>query len=279
MPICLLAALSTVPKLTPKPGFVKPRTPGRIKVDHSALSILLSGARPGSLLPGLEVSVIPEEPQLAARPWLSDHFIRLDLPQIEERHLFGKARLGFGPFILELAYFYEVGAVLGSARPGCSEDLIKICFDRWENIGMFLDQPPFHLSLLQKGGDPSYLDLVFEILYSNIPQDRRLEFLSGNADKEQPREEAVASLRMVFMWGIAFGSRFPELTEKLYSEAHSQGSSEDTVVPEIKALGLKKEKRQSVSFAEWQRIILDETRLFVSQHYPELLPKLQLETI
>ena len=223
--------------------------------------------------------VPPDQRQPAARPWLSDHFINLDLPQIEERRLFGKPRLRFGAFVVELAHIYEVGALLGAARPECVEDLMKICFGRWDKLGFWLDQPPLHLSLLEKNSEPSYLDLIFELFYSRLPPDGRLEFLRRNAKREQPREDAFASLRMVFVCGIAFGARFPELAERFYSEAHA---TKQNVIPEarglrLKALGLKKRTRQDIPFAEWQRIILSETSFFVTRQYPDLLTNLRLQ--
>ncbi len=197
--------------------------------------------------------------------FLSDYYISLRLGQIEERPLLRRPRIPLGPYLIELAQMYEIGAVLGAARPDCAEPLVKLCVGRLDddNRQTLLGQAAFHMSKITgaQGTAPSkYIDLVMDLFYSNVPPAGRLEFIFKNRKTEKRREDAVTEMRILFPWGIAFGCTFPDETKTFYEEAHSGTAG-------------------TASFDDWQKIILNMAAAFVTTYHPEQLGELRLVVV
>ncbi len=207
------------------------------------------------------------------RPWLDDHFIAQVLPTLVERPLFGRKKIRFGPLLLVKAQMYETGAILGRARAGQVDTLLKITFDKWDDT--IPDQAEYHLSLIQKNPGGAYVDLIWELSFAKIPPEHRLQVLARNAKHEEDYDQSILILRLMFMWGIRFGAKLPDETARLYRKVHE--SADTGPRPAVPVLRLKAEPQpQIITLEQWEQALLEETAIFVPTYYPELMVLLRL---
>jgi hypothetical protein len=92
-----------------------------------------------------------------------------------------------------------------------------------------------------------------------------------------PAKTAWDNVGVALHTGVGFGSRFPELTEKLWKNEHEYSLSPDQfdAAKARGVIGAAEVMEKDVTLAEKQRALVANVEAFVSDHHPEFLSALR----
>ena len=204
--------------------------------------------------------------------------------KLTKTRLFGGPYIHFGGYLMVCSYLYENGAILGRARsdklstlakmfpadPGKEDSFISelqnVAQERLNEYKREFEKEP-----------NSFLDIFYLLELKRVGldlADTDLKTLRKASGEKYSLKQAEPYIKMFGLEGIGFGSRFPELTEKLYRNYHE--SIDMGVWSKWAArLGIP-EKPTIISLEEQEKTVLQMVAAYASEYYPELLDSLDL---
>lgn len=146
--------------------------------------------------------------------------------RLVERGLFGPSYVRFSKFLLALAYLFETGALIGRAKseqvrtlarmfchPGTEDETVnqlQRIAEEW--LGRFDSAPASFVPFIY-GIELQSRGVIFDS-FESMMKSRKL------FNQKMKLDDCAQGLQAYTFVGIAFGSRFPELTERLYRSGH-----------------------------------------------------------
>jgi hypothetical protein len=199
--------------------------------------------------------------------------------------LFGEPYIPFGAFLLVCSFLYENGTILGRARsdkltilaklfptdPGKEENFINelqnVAQERLNEYKREFEKEP-----------SSFLDIFYLLELKKVGlslADTDLKTLKKALGEKCSLKQFENHIKMSGLEGIGFGSRFPELTERMYRNYHENIDMDKW--SEARAHGLTiPEEPTRISLKEQEEAVLQMTAAYASEYYPELLDPLDL---
>lgn len=199
--------------------------------------------------------------------------------KVVETRLFGGTYIRFSNFLLVASFLYESGAILGRAKRDNINELAKMVSvpGREEEFMNWL-QEQAKKRLEKIGEEPNSFYLFFvsgELEKLGLSLSSDLRVLKKAFEEKWPFEKLEPFIKAFGIDGIGFGSSFPELTEKIYRNAHE--SIDSDIWSEARAYGVDiPEKPERISLEEREEIVLQMVAAYTSEFYPELLDSLDL---
>lgn len=199
-----------------------------------------------------------------------------------EKGFFGGPFVRYSKFLLALAYLFEMGALLGRARSEKVTVLAEMMVNNGSGAETIAELQKIAEEWLAKWGEsPDSLigGIYRQELTSQGVQLDSVESLSKSKqlfDRKVGLNDSGQALQVFTYVGIAFGSRFPELTEQLYRHDHEQVDSRRWA--EYRAWGLSLPETPTVVRLEEQvNTVLTLTAAYAHQYFPHLLEALDLQ--
>ena len=201
----------------------------------------------------------------------------------------GELYIRLGDYYELLEFIYKSGAVLGRAMRDKLHILEKLLVPRLEpsSIDFLQELAEKRCDTFRQETDEqpdSFIKFIeLETLKHDMGISWFVSYSSGNEkakkalDKRIPIEtEAAFTLNRYGLEGIGFGSRFPELTERMCRTDYENIMSEWT---EARACGLDVPNKPPVeSLDKREENVLQVVAAYVAKYYPELLDPLGLDS-
>ena len=205
------------------------------------------------------------------------------ITKVTETRLFGGRYLRLLNFLGLLSYLYESGAILGRAICNKLRILTKMLVVPGAEIDKFIkisgDAAKERLDTFRNevGNEPDTFNefILLRALERLTGPSPDLKALKKVFSQKVPLEKAWIDIQTFGVEGIAFGSSFPELTEKMYRNSYE--SPDVDKWSKARAYGLDiPEKPEIISLEEQEEVILQMVTAYASEYYPELLDPLDL---
>lgn len=193
-----------------------------------------------------------------------------------EKKLFGEPSIKFNKFLLVSNYLYEVGAIIGKLY---SNKLL--IFWQMFNVESGKEKESIHevqddarKRLDSYGKEPdSFFNLFWTTELSKIGLN--LEFspkLTKALDEKMPVEQAEPLVKIWGTEGIGFGSKYPDLTERMLKNQYDADRSKTRA--EMRKYGIDIQAQSSTSSKERISEVKDQLKAYVSEYFPDLMTKL-----
>jgi hypothetical protein len=207
---------------------------------------------------------------------LMGYFGMYPMSKFIEKKVFGKPAIRFGHFLLVSCYLYETGAIIGrsySRKLSLIWDILSIELGKkQESIRFFQEEAGKRLNSFDKEPD-TFIDLFWTTELATI--DLVLDFspkLRKALEEKWPVEKAEPLIKSFGIEGIAFGSKFPDLTEKMLKQAYDSDKSQ--IRSEMRKYGMQIDIHSSITSAEREQEALTQLKAYVSEYFPNLLKTL-----
>lgn len=224
------------------------------------------------------------------RPPFLAYLAREPIRRILKKDILGRSYVLFLPFLITGLGLYTLGAALGHARRDKFEILVNLFFDRPQERRELESLTNDLTNLAQKrldryrssfGKEPdSFFDLFIRTeldragLSFEMPP-RRFEKTAKMKLPLKMEPGPTLSAEFFIMEGIAFGARFPELTEKVWKRSSEIDLDE---WHEWRERGLDiAEQPIPITLEEAEREVLRVVAVYVSEYYPQLMKPLWLQ--
>jgi len=222
------------------------------------------------------------------RPPFVAYIAREPISRVLQKDILGRSYVRFLPFLIAGLQLYTLGAVLGHAQRDKFEILANLLYDKPQPANELKSVTNDLTNLAKKRLDScskapdSFFDLFmntelkaaglsFEMPLKEFQKTAKIKLLL----KQQPGPTDMAE--MFVMEGIAFGARFPGLTERLWKRSSEIDSGEWKKWRE-RGLDIG-EQPTRMTLDEAEQEILRGVAIYVSQYYPELAEPLGLQLV
>ena len=202
--------------------------------------------------------------------------------QVIETRPFGEPYIRFSNFLQVCSFLYETAALLGRAKRDKSMVLEKMVASP-EKEGDFIRylQQRAEKRLGKFGAEPTSF---YVFIASTELQSVGLSLTASPAmtlkkafDEKWPLKTTEPFIKILGTEGIGFGSKFPDLTEKMYKNAHENVDMKTW--SEMKAHGVILPERPTVvSLEQQERATLTMLASYASEYFPELVGPLGLSS-
>ena len=154
---------------------------------------------------------------------LMAYFGMVPVSQVIQKPFFGSPYIRFMPFLLVSQYLYEMGAIIGRARRNKLHTLVKMLAvpGKEQDFSSFL-QEEAQKRLDSYGKEPNtFFDLFIttELAKIGLKLEPSKEFRKA-AEEKMPLQEAEPFIKLWGEEGIGFGSKFPDLTERMLRQQY-----------------------------------------------------------
>lgn len=197
-----------------------------------------------------------------------------------EKGLFGKPYVRFGRFIMAGLWVYQTGAILGRAKRECLPTLAKMFSEpgREEEVINFLQDLAAERIESYAEDAHSFFDFFIRTEYKKAglnwpPSD--LGALKRLDSHRMPMTEVESFTKMYVLEGVAFGAKFPELTERMWKQTYESLDAEEWENARRHGLQIP-EQPTPVSLEEMEQQVLLSVASYASEYYPELVEPLGL---
>ncbi len=221
--------------------------------------------------------------------------------EVVKEDAFGKPYVNLFEYYMILQVIFESGAVLGRAMCNKIDEFRKMLLipptkdDALEKATKAA-KAIFDAATKESGNEPSnFGDFIHGMLFKEaiglslrdcaevlMRDKKRFKEIQRTVEKKAQQKASLSDNYDVLMlygyWGISFGIKFPELTEKMYRNLHENINMD--AYSELKELGLLVgdigEKREVISLEEREKELLQLLAAYTQECYPELIDDLEL---
>jgi len=209
---------------------------------------------------------------------LMAYFGMFPVSQVIEKSLFGSPKIRLMPLLSVCQYLFEIGAIIGRARRNKLHILAKMFAvpGKEQDLASYW-QEQAQERLYSYGEEPgTFFDLFIttELATVGLRLDSSREFLKASQEK-MPLKEAEPIIKLKGELGIGFGSKFPDLTEKMFRQQYERidiGRWSEMK----KYITTLTEQPPGVTFEEREQQLLSQLAVYVNEYFPELIKPLRL---
>ena len=210
---------------------------------------------------------------------LMAYFGMVPVSQVLEKPVFRSPYIRFMRFLLVSKYLYEIGAIIGRARHNKLLILVKMLAvpGKEHNVVSFL-QEQAQKRLDSYGREP---DTFFSLFMTTelAKMGCKLEWFEVPrkvAEQKMPLQEAEPIIKLLGEEGIGFGSKFPELTQRMFSHQYERID-----------MGQWREMKKyvttfsghppQITLEEREQEVLSQLAVYVNEYFPQLVRPLALK--
>lgn len=193
-----------------------------------------------------------------------------------EKSLCGKPTITINNYLIVSSYLYEVGAIIGKLYSNRLLTLWQL-FDvelgkEQDSIDHFQNMAGIRMNSYEKEPE-SFIILFFttELAKVNLKFESSPQ-LTKVLNEKMPVSEAESMVKMWGTEGIGFGSRYPDITDKMLKYQYDTDNSDlrfEMILHSSSVL-----PKSAMTSAEMENEIINQLRTYVTEYFPDLMKEL-----